>query len=256
MAALNRKRVGLALSGGVGRGPAHVGVIVALAEAGIPIDYVAGVSAGSIVGALYCSGMPIPELLEHRRDFSWRKLAAFVGPKHGFISFAPLARWLIRVMGDRTFAELATPFAVGVTDLETSEPLIISEGKVAVAVHASCAVPGFVVPVRQRGRLLGDGGISCNLPGYITRAMGAEVVIGVDLMQPILRRHGGPLRYGLEAIETLVERSGGGLDAVDCLIRPDLAGMTYFDFSRFEDLLARGQRAAEAQLDNIRARLS
>lgn len=250
---MTRKRVGLALSGGVGRGPAHIGVLLTLLEAGIPIDYVAGVSAGSIIGSLFCSGLSVNELLAHQYRFRWRRLAAVVLSPHGLVSFAPLARELIAVIGDRTFDELAIPFAVGVTDLNTAEPLVIDSGKVAVAVHASCAVPGFVVPVHHQGRLLGDGGITCNLPGNIARAMGADYVIGVDLLAPKLRPRGGPLRYGLEAIETLVERSGGGLDAVDCLIRPDLAGYTYFDFNQFEDLVARGRAAAQARLAEVRA---
>lgn len=250
---MTRKRVGLALSGGVGRGPAHIGVLLTLLEAGVPIDYVAGVSAGSIIGSLFCSGLSLDELLAHRLDFRWRTLAAPVFSPHGLVSFAPLARRLIEIMGDRTFDQLAVPFAVGVTDLKTAEPLVIDSGKVAVAVHASCAVPGFVVPVYHQGRLLGDGGIANNLPASIARAMGADYVIGVDLLVPQLRRRGGPLRYGLEALETLVERSGGGLDAVDCLIRPELAGATYFDFNRFEDLVALGRRAAAAKLDTLRA---
>lgn len=248
-----RKRVGLALSGGVGRGPAHIGVLLTLLEAGIPIDYVAGVSAGSIVGSLFCSGLGIDELLAHRLDLRWRTLAAPVFSPHGLVSFAPLARRLIEIMGDLTFDRLAIPFAVGVTDLNTAEPLVINSGKVAVAVHASCAVPGFVVPVHHQGRLLGDGGITCNLPGNVARAMGADYVIGVDLLVPKLRPRGGPLRYGLEAIETLVERSGGGPDAVDCLIRPDLAGYTYFDFNQLEDLVTRGRAAAQARLAEVRA---
>lgn len=252
---MTRKRVGLALSGGVMRGPAHVGAIMALQAAGIPIDCVAGVSAGSIVGSLYCAGITPARMAELSAELKWRAIASPVWPREGFISFAKLARWLIRLIGDRTFDELPVPFAVGVTDLATGAPVVLRQGKVAVAVHASCAVPGFVAPVRDGGRLWGDGGISFNLPGAAARAMGADYVIGVDLMQPKLRRRGGPLSYGLTALEVMIERSGGGLDSVDCLITPELAGATYFDCGRFEDLLARGQRAAASQLDTIRAAL-
>jgi NTE family protein len=250
-----RKRVGLALSGGVMRGPAHIGVVMTLGQAGIPIDCVTGVSAGSIIGSVYCAGIGTDRMIELARQIGWRRIASLVWPREGFISFAKLARWLIALIGDRCFEELALPFAVGTTDLKTGEPLVIQDGKVAVAVHASCAVPGFVVPVRYRGRILGDGGVSNNLPGAAARALGADYVIGVDLMQPELRRRGGPFRYGAGALETLVQRSGGGLDVVDCLIKPELAGVSYFDFSQFDELVDRGRRAAEAQLDTIRAGL-
>ena len=252
---MTRKRVGLALSGGVMRGAAHVGVIVELEQAGIPIDYVAGVSAGSIVGSLLCAGISTARMVELSAELSWRAIASPVWPRHGLVSFARLARWLIRIIGDRSFNELSIPFAVGVTDLETGAPVVIRDGKVAVAVHASCAVPGFVAPIRYQGRLVGDGGISFNLPGAAARALGADYVIGVDLMQPKLRKRGGPLGYGVTALEVMIARSGGGPDSVDCLITPELAGFTYFDSGRFEDLLARGQQAAAGQLDKIRAAL-
>lgn len=252
---MTRKRVGLALSGGVMRGAAHVGAIMELERAGIPIDYVAGVSAGSIVGSLLCAGITPVRMAELSGELRWSAIASLVWPRDGFVSFAKLARWLIRIIGDRAFDELTIPFAAGVTDLETGAPVMISDGKVAVAVHASCAVPGLVVPVRERGHVWGDGGISFNLPGMAVRAMGADYVIGVDLMQPKLRRRGGPLRYGFTAVEVLIERSGGGLNAVDCLITPELAGFTYFDSGRFGDLVGLGQQAAAAQLDTIRAAL-
>lgn len=252
---MTRKRVGLALSGGVMRGAAHVGAIMELERVGIPIDYVAGVSAGSIVGSLLCAGITPARMAELSAELHWRSIASPVWPRDGFISFAKLARWLIRIIGDRTFDELSIPFAAGVTNLETGAPVIIREGKVAVAVHASCAVPGFIAPVRDRGHLYGDGGISFNLPGDAVRAMGADYVIGVDLMQPKLRQRGGPLRYGLTALEVMIERSGGGLDSVDCLITPELAGLTYFDTGQFEDLLARGQQAVASQLAALRAAL-
>jgi NTE family protein len=256
MSDLTRKRVGLALSGGVMRGPAHIGVLQVLEHAGIPIDCVAGVSAGSIIGSLYCAGVSIDRMHELSHDLQWRKLAGPVWPREGFISFTKLARWLIRIIGDRAFNELPIPFAVGVTDLETGRPQVIDAGKVVVAVHASCAVPCFIVPVRHQGRILGDGGISHNLPAAAARAMGADYVIGVDLMQPQLRKRGGALRYGLAALEVLVERSGGGPSLVDCLIEPELAGASYFSLTQFDDLVARGRRAAEAQLDKILAALA
>ena len=253
---LVRKRVGLALSGGVTRGPAHIGVLKVLTEAGIPIDCVAGVSAGSIIGAAFCAGMPLDAMLELAHQIGWMRVARPVWPKRGFVSFKRLEKLVSDLIEDRHFKEMATPFVVVATDLYQGRPVTLWDGKVASAVHASCAVPGFVEPVERDGLLLGDGGVSCNLPGAAARAMGVDYVIGVDLMHPHLRRRFGPFRFGALALETLVEHSGGGLSSVDCLIRPDLAGFNSLHFSRREYLLQQGERAASAQLAKIRADLA
>ena len=249
------KRVGLALSGGISRGPAHIGVLNVLAQQGIPINCVTGVSAGSIIGAVFCAGVPLEEMNQLALQIGWRRIARLVWPRRGFIHFKKLERFLIDVIGDVEFQQLKIPFAVVVTDLLTGEPVVIGEGRVATAVHASCAVPGFVEPVERDGRLLGDGGVSCNLPGKQIRALGADYVIGVDLMQPHLRRRMGPFRFGAMALETLIQRSGGGLDAVDCLIQPTLAGFNSLAFSRAAYLIERGEAAARQQQDTILAAL-
>ena len=116
-------------------------------------------------------------------------------------------------------------------------------------------MPGFVEPVERNGQLFGDGGVSCNLPARQVRAMGADYVIGVDLMQPHLRRRMGPFRFGAMAIETLIQRSGGGLDAADCLITPNLAGFNSLRFGQADFLIGVGEAAARQQLDTIQRAL-
>ncbi|NTU63514.1 MAG: hypothetical protein HGB05_08945, partial [Chloroflexi bacterium] len=152
--------------------------------------------------------------------------------------------------------EMKIPYITVVTDLLKGEPVILREGHVASAVHASCAVPGFVEPVERNGQLLGDGGVSCNLPTRQVRAMGAGYVIGVDLMQPHLRRRMGPFRFGAMAIETLIQRSGGGLESADCLIQPALAGFNSLNFGRAQFLIEHGELAAQQQRDAILAALN
>jgi NTE family protein len=243
------------MSGGISRGPAHIGVLNVLAQHGIPIGCVAGVSAGSIIGAVFCAGVPLETINAVALKIGWRRLARPTWPRRGFISFRKLERFLIDLIGDVEFHQLKTPFAVVATDLFTGEPVVITEGRVATAVHASCAVPGFVEPVERDGRLLGDGGVSCNLPGQHVRAQGADYVIGVDLMQPHLRRRMGPFRFGAMALETLIQRSGGGLESADCLIQPALAGFNSLTFSRAAFLIERGEAAARQQQETILAAL-
>lgn len=169
---MERKRVGLALSGGVLRGAAHIGVLMALEEAGIPIDCVAGVSAGSIVGSLYCAGITTDQMLARSHELGWRKLASVVWPREGFVSFARLGRWLIDIIGDRSFSDLMCPFAVVVTDVATGVPVLWREGKVARAVHASlcrarfyCARKGSGSSVWRWGRVVQLAGVCGACPG-------------------------------------------------------------------------------------------
>lgn len=251
-----RRRIGLALSGGVARGAAHIGVLNVLEREAIPVDCVAGTSIGSLVGALECAGVKAARMEELAARFGWRRIADVVFPRRGFLSFAKVERWLIETIGDLEFGGLCRPLAVVATELVSGEPVVLREGRVAPAVHASCAVPGVVVPVEVNGRWLCDGGASVNLPAAAVRALGADYVIGVDLFQHHVRSHWGPFGFGFAALENLIRRSGGGLEAADCVITPALAGDLYVSFGRYKELIAEGEAAAEAQLPAIRAALA
>lgn len=251
-----RKKTGLALSGAVLRGVAHLGVLHTLEQAGVPIDVVSGTSAGALVGALYCAGLSPAEMYAQLDDLGWPSLAAPEWPpRKGFVSFAKLERWLESLIGDVTFEELSKPLVVVATDLKTGRPVTLTQGSVAHAVRASCSVPGFVSPLEQEGMVLCDGGISCNLPVRPAREVGAEYVIGVDLFQPHLRTSWGPFGYGFAAIETMVQATGGGLEEADCLIAVEMAGHSYVGFGHAKEFLGLAALATEAKLPEIRAAL-
>lgn len=250
-----RRRVGLALGGGVMRGVAHVGVLSVLLEAGIPIDYVAGSSSGAIIGSAYCAGVPVEEILRRAETFSWWKVLRPVWPGRGLLSFNGMVDWVIEQQGDLHFSDLNTPFAVMATDLESGEPVPFREGRLAPVIQASCCVPGFIAPVEMDGRLLVDGAISCSLPVPILREMGADYVIAVDIFTSKIRRFLGPLGYGLAAIELLVQRAGCGVRTADCLIRPALSGKSYLSLSQNQTLYDLGRLAALEKLGEIRMAL-
>jgi NTE family protein len=251
-----RKRVGLALSGGVARGPVHVGVLSVFEQAGIPIDCVAGTSAGAIVGAAYCAGVQIPELRALALQANWRTFSRPVWPSRGLVSFARMEPWMESQVGVLDIRDLAIPFAPVATDLESGERVILRRGRLAAAVRASCSVPGVVTPVEIDGRLLCDGGVSDNLPVDAARLLGADFVIGVDLFVPGYLKGWGPLAAGAFALETLVRHAGGGVSQADYLITPDLSGETYFRFSKCRQLIAIGEAAAEQALPHIRRALN
>ncbi|HNS03262.1 MAG TPA: patatin-like phospholipase family protein [Anaerolineae bacterium] len=258
-----RKRLGLALSGGVARGRAHVGVIQALEEAGIRADFVSGVSAGAMVAAAYAAGLDLASLLRLARSFSWPKVATPLLPwprrgglkRLGLVDFSPLELFMIRAMGDVTFEELALPLAIGATDLTTGERIILTHGRVARAVRASASVPGVVAPMRWRGRLLCDGFASNNLPIQILRDMGADVVLAVNIMPVAGRDPSNFFWAGSAALSALVMQASDPLDRADITVEPDLAETDYL-FPRTEELLRDGHAATQAVLPQLRALLA
>ena len=252
MSTQHRKRLGLALGGGVARGLAHVGVLNVFQEAGIPIDCVSGTSAGSIAGLAYCAGMSAEQIREYAFNFRWRRLLQPTWPSRGLVTFDRLGRWIVHEMGDLTFADLKIPLVVVATDLLAGAPVEIHEGRAALAVQASCSIPGVVTPVEWNGRLLCEGGMSDMLPVTALRHMGADYVIGVDIFSFKLRRSLGPLGYLWAGLEIALERSGGGIEQADCLIRPPLAGKTYLRFSKGQEMYEMGRQAALEKLDCIR----
>ncbi len=249
-------RIGLAMSGGAVRGLAHLGVLSVLIRSGIPIEYVAGCSAGAILGAVFCAGMPIGQIHALASYLAWRRLATPVKSPDGLLSFDKLERWLIMLIGDLEFADLAVPFAVVTIDVQSGERVILKEGRVARAVRASCSIPGMVTPVGINGRLLADGGIIDNLPVDAARELGAEFVIGVDVFEPFYGRARGPLGKGLTAVETLVRNAGGGVGQADFLICPETAGKTYFRFSKYQELVSLGEEAAARDLSCLIEKIS
>lgn len=152
------KCVGLALSGGAVRGAAHVGVLEVLEEAGIRPDVVAGTSAGSLVGALYCAGVPLGDIKAEALELKWSKIGKVTRPRLGWFDISRLEERLNEQIGRRTFAELATPFAAVTADILAGEVVVLREGSVAAAVRASCSLPGIFTPTVQGERLLVDGG--------------------------------------------------------------------------------------------------
>ena len=250
-----RKKVGLTLGGGVVRGMAHLGVLMALERGGVPIDVVTGSSVGSLIGAFYSTGRPIDELTTLANGLGWRHMIRPVFFGDGFFDFSGLERWLVRQLGDLQFADMARPFAVVASDIDSWRPVILREGPVAPAVRASCSVPGFIQPVLWQGRRLCDGGITANVPVDAARLLGAEYVIGVNIFGGLPRKRRGPFSMGFAALESMIRWSGGGLVTADCLISPAIDHLSYIRFAHREELIALGRAAAENKLPEIRSAL-
>lgn len=250
-----RTRVGLALGGGVVRGLAHLGVLMALERGGIPIDVVTGTSVGSLIGAFYSTGRPVDELARLANGLGWRHMIRPVIFGDGFLSFSGLEQWLVRQMGDLHFSDLARPFAAVASDIDSWRPVILREGRVALAVRASCSVPGLIQPVAIAGRRLVDGGITDNVPVDAARLLGADYVIGVNIFGGLPHKRRGPVKMGAAAVETMVRWSGGGLVTADCVISPAVEHLSYIRFGHREALIALGMAGAEEKVPEIRSAL-
>lgn len=248
-------KVGLALGGGFARGIAHFGVLQALYEHQVPIHYVAGTSAGSLVGAMFCAGLD-PWLMQRAAErMNWRALVRLKLRRDGLLDSEGLERFLLGNVGDLQFEELRLPFVATATDLNTGEEVLLSEGRIATAVRASCAFPGIFLPVRLKGRTLVDGGLINNVPTTVVRRMGADVVIAVDLNRPSEeQRPPKNLLHIMLYSLALVQRPQilQHLQEADVVIQPDLNAYGVIELERVQDMVEVGREAAAAVIPDIR----
>src|SRR5690606_24058631 len=188
-AAGERPVIGLALGSGAARGWAHLGVLRALEAEGIVPDLIAGCSIGAFVGAAAASGY-VGRLITWVEALKWQDVVSMldVSLRGGLIRGQRLMDFFGRNFVDRDFSELDTSFACVATDLASGREIWLHEGSVAAAVRASIALPGLFTPVVHDGRVLVDGGLVNPVPVSLCRAMGADIVIAVDLGSDMVGR--------------------------------------------------------------------
>ncbi len=250
--------VGIALGGGSARGFAHIGVLQALDEAKIPIQVVAGTSAGSLVGAFYAAGFTpwkMQEVALKVRDIDVADLSS--GNKRGMIGGAALRRLVNGFLDNRPIERLPLRFAAVATDLATGEKVAIRRGDTGAAVVASCSIPGVFVPSLFEGRELVDGGLTSPVPVAVARQMGADTVIAVDVGGPPSNKtRSGLYEIILQSFE-IMGRSLAQLEGqtANVLIRPQTASFDSSDFSVRRELIEAGYLAGRAAIPDLRRRL-
>lgn len=253
-----RPRLGLALSGGAARGVAHVGVLKVLSEHGIRVDCVAGTSAGAIVAGAYAAGMTVAELEELGRNLRWRDFGRMTVSRLGVQTNARLEDYIRARFPITRFEELSIPFAAVATDLDSGAPVVMrDEGDIAFAIRASCAVPGWYVPVvDEKGRQLVDGGLVANLPVSIVRSLGAEVVVAVDVNFDGAKFLGSPnsiigvLLQSMLVVQRTAVRHQRQL--ADVVISPRVGHIRWDEMGRADELLAAGAEAAESAVQFVK----
>jgi NTE family protein len=262
----SRPAVALVLSGGTARGFAHVGVLKVLEKNGIKPDLVVGSSAGSIVGALYASGLSPAEIDAALADMQISVFRDLVLPGLGFL---PGELGLVKGENLRQFisARLRHPliedfpvrFAAVATDLKSGNPEAFTSGDASLAVRASSAVPGIITPAEIRGRYYADGQISSPLPAMTARNLGAKIVIAIDVLYPpqeALLSNILNVVFQSFVISSYRLRAYESREA-DIVITPEFPPTRgQYGFSDREWLVQVGERAAATALPAIRALLS
>lgn len=255
---LDRPVIGLALGSGGKRGFAHIGVLKALEAAGIKPDLIVGTSGGSMVGALYASGMSAGEIERIAEGIESPLLGRVVIPGRGLLSSEPIQAFVNRHVGNRRIEELAIPFAAVATDAQSGAEVVFNRGNTGMAVRASSSVPVVFQPVTIGGREYVDGVLVSPVPVDVARRMGADLVIAVNVaytpQEAALR---DPIDMLFQTMQIMVTTINGlRLREADVVIEPDIAGMEKVTFADKRALIALGERAAQAAMPEIRRRLA
>lgn len=254
-------KIAIALSGGAARGMAHVGVMRALSENDIRIDYVAGTSAGSIVGGAFAAGMPLDEIEDLGRKLRWRDIGRVTMSRLGVQSNERLEQYLRERLPITKFEELPIPFAAVATELKTGTAVIMrDQGDVPFAIRASCSIPGWYVPVTdEKGRQLVDGGLVAVVPATVARSLGADVVIAVDVNSEGAKFLGptssvvGVLLQSMLVVQKTA--SHYQLQSSDLVINPKVGHIRWDEMGRAEELITAGYAAGLESIPRIRALL-
>jgi NTE family protein len=284
----DRPKVGLVLSGGGAAGLGHIGVIKVIEEAGIPIDFVAGTSMGSIVGAMYAMGMTAEEMENIVKSMDWETLLTDMIPRNDmsleykeqlekyFYDF-PLTRGGLQlptglVAGTnisnmltgltwpaykiRNFNQLPRPFLCIGADVVRGQEVVLNNGILADALRASMAIPTAFTPVEVHGNLLIDGGFINNFPADHLKAMGADIIIGVDVQRDLLKKN--ELKSVISILKQISSLTREDINArnrqlCDILIRPDTPGANTLSFGIADSIVRDGERSARQQWETLAA---
>ena len=286
-----RKKVGVVLSGGGAKGMAHIKALKVIEEAGIPIDYIAGTSMGAIVGGLYAIGYTTEQLDSMVRKQDWTFLLSdrikrsamsltdrersekytvsipfTKTPKDAAAGGLMKGQNLANLFSDLTvgyhdsidFNKLPIPFACVAANVVNGEQIVFHDGILSTAMRASMAIPGVFTPVRQDSMVLVDGGIVNNYPADVVKAMGADIIIGVDVQNAL--KKADKLNSVPDILGQIVDipcqsNHEKNVDLTDTYIRVNVEGYSSASFTpaAIDTLMRRGEEAAKEQWNSLLA---
>ena len=239
---LSNKKVGVAFGGGAALGFAHIGVLKALNEAHVKIEYLTGTSAGSIIAVLYAFGLSVPEIEQIALKLSWLDITKIIPSKYGLVSNKKLKKVIEKAIGNRQLEDAKIPVGVVATDISSGEKVVLQSGSAAQAIMASTCIPGIFTPIEVNKRLLVDGAICENVPVPTLKTLGADYTIGVDLKpgftntkpKTIIDIVFNSFNFTINNNAQLL------LNQADLVIQPDLSNFSLLNTKQVKDLIAVG----------------
>ena len=283
----HRPKVGVVLSGGGAKGFAHIGALRVIEEAGIPIDYIAGTSMGSIIGGLYAVGYDPDMMQKLCTEQDWNlimkdqiprrfiPLEKRINERHYIVTLPYkngqlkikrslidgmyvnmlLTRLMMPAYKQRDFSKLPVPFLCIATDMITADPIEFTSGSLAQSIRSSMSIPFLFEPVDYEGYLLCDGGLTNNFPVRNVREKGADIIIGVDL--EIIKSDPNVLDNSLKVLERLIsvvsqDESNKAREECNILIRPQLGKANMMSFNDFSPIINCGEEGAREKFPELK----
>jgi NTE family protein len=274
--ALGKLRVGIAMGSGAAYGYGLIGMLKVFEREGIPIDMVSGTSMGSLLGSFYCAGNSPERIREIAQSITKRWLfenifGDLTFPHSGFMAGQTLNAFLRSVLGNVEFDQLLIPFAAVATDIRSGHEVVLREGRVVDAVRASTSLPILFRPFLHKGRFLVDGGLINPVPTSTVAAMGADILVSVNLTaQPSVRRGLGRNRRAfplgprspsmMEVFFKMIytmqyEIAQARTEIAHVVIAPDMREFLWTDLHRSEEIMKVGEAAAEEAVAKIKSLL-
>jgi len=248
-----KKKIGLALGGGAVLGAAHIGVLKALEEHQVKIDFIAGTSIGAFVAALYAFGKSWQDIEEISREMKWIDLSGISLSKYGLLNNKKMGHLFTEILGDVDVSEAKIPLAIIAANAANGKKVVFTEGNLSQAIMASTAIPGIFQPLEYKDQLLIDGGVVENVPNSTCRKLGANYVIGVDLnaKHQYFKPH-NIIDVILNSFHIIMQQNAAlQTQSADLLIKPDLSEFNRADMHQVEKLFEKGYKDSNKQLKEI-----
>lgn len=263
---IKRPKIGLVLGSGGARGIAHIGVLKVLEKNNIPIDYIAGVSAGAFVGAYYALNRKVEGFEKICLGLTKKKILSFIdpiNPKKALIAGNKLKQEIRRILENKDFNDIKIPLTIIATDLENGQEVRIKKGNLSDAVRASVGIPGIFYPARLDDKWLVDGGLINATPVDVAKDMGADLVIAVDLTMSSEARFKEPTIVGtlIQSFDIMrTELTKLKIQSIRdlVLIQPTIDDKDEIDALRFYEakrFIKAGEKAAEKAMPKIKRKI-
>lgn len=247
-------KVALVLGAGASRGFAHIGVLKILEANRVPVHFIVGTSAGSLVGSMYAYGFNAFQLQSLSFPVEKADIIDLTVPDNGFIKGEKLEAYVNHMLKDTPIEKLRIPFYAVAADIQTGEEVVFASGNTGMAVRASCSIPGIFQPVKIGSRIYVDGGIVSPVAVDYARKKGADLVIAVDISMGV---ESPPPKTIMETIMQSVvimysKISQNQLSRADIVIRPRVSHIGSTDFSKRHEAVLEGEKAALETMPAVR----